>query len=130
MSAIEQRALLIDSKEARQDYIDDLKDQIKKEKKARKDLKKIAKLEEQLAQVSNHNNYNLMKINSLAGINELLQSGQYLDAKLQIPREQKFALEVIKNRDNLRNKIKFPITIDGRTVEVYNGAIAGQALQT
>ena len=44
-----------------------------------------------------------MKINSLAGINQLLQTGQYLDAKLQIPREQKFALELIKKRDLLRS---------------------------
>ena len=71
-----------------------------------------------------------MKINSLAGINQLLQTGQYLDAKLQIPREQKFALELIKKRDLLRSLAVVPLTIDGRTVEVYNGAFVGQTLQT
>lgn len=54
--------------------MDALKAQTEKEKKAAKDLKKIAKLQEELARVSNHNNYNLLKANSLASINTLLQN--------------------------------------------------------
>ena len=130
LSTADQRALLINDKDARDDYIKKLEDQIKAEKEASNDLKKIKKLEEKLAQVSNHNNYNLNVMNSLSGINSVLQNGTYLDAKLQIPREQKFALELIKKRDLLRSWAVVPLTIDGRTVEVYNGAFVGQALQT
>ena len=65
---------MINSPESRKDYIDDLKAQIKAEKKAAKDLKKIAKLQEELARVSNHINYNLLKANSLASINSILQN--------------------------------------------------------
>lgn len=54
--------------------MDDLEAQIKDGKKAAKDLKKIAKLQEELARVSNHNNYNLLKANSLASINSILQN--------------------------------------------------------
>jgi hypothetical protein len=54
--------------------MDDLKAQIKTNKDAADDLKKIAKLQEKLARVSNHNNYNLLKANSLASINSLLQN--------------------------------------------------------
>ena len=103
LSTADQRALLINDKDARDDYIKKLEDQIKAEKEASNDLKKIKKLEEKLAQVSNHNNYNLNVMNSLSGINSVLQNGTYLDAKLQIPREQKFALELIKKRDLLRS---------------------------
>ena len=129
-STADQRALLINDKDARKDYIKELKEQIKAEKKASKDLKKIRDLQEKLAQVSNHNNYNLNVMNSLSGINSVLQNGTYLDTKFQIPREQKFALELIKKRDLLRSWAVVPLTIDGRTVEVYNGAFVGQALQT
>ena len=125
----EERALLINSPESRKDYIDDLKAQIKAEKKAAKDLKKIAKLQEELARVSNHNNYNLLKANSLASINSLLQNWTYLDAKLQLPREQKFALELYKNREKLRFQPKVALTIDGSTVEVYNWSMINQSLQ-
>ncbi|MBB1543720.1 MAG: hypothetical protein HG456_003055 [candidate division SR1 bacterium] len=124
----EERALLINSPEARKDYMDDLKAQIEAEKKAANDLKKIAKLQEKLARVSNHNNYNLLKANSLASINNILQNGTYLDAKLQLPREQKFALELYKNREKLRFQPKVALTIDGSTVEVYNGSMIGQAV--
>ena len=124
----EERALLINSPESRKDYIDDLKAQIKAEKKAAKDLKKIAKLQEELARVSNHNNYNLLKANSLASINSLLQNWTYLDAKLQLPREQKFALELYKNREKLRFQPKVALTIDGSTVEVYNWSMIWQAV--
>ena len=103
LSPAEQRALFINDEDALDDYIDDRKAKIKQEKEKTAKLRKAAKLEEQLAKVRNRNNYNLMKINSLAGINQLLQTGQYLDAKLQIPREQKFALELIKKRDLLRS---------------------------
>ena len=130
LSTADQRALFINDEDALDDYIDDRKAKIKQEKEKTAKLRKAAKLEEQLAKVRNRNNYNLMKINSLAGINQLLQTGQYLDAKLQIPREQKFALELIKKRDLLRSWAVIPLTIDGRTVEVYNGAFVGQALQT
>jgi hypothetical protein len=65
---------LINSPEARKRYMDDLEAQIKDGKKAAKDLKKIAKLQEELARVSNHNNYNLLKANSLASINSILQN--------------------------------------------------------
>lgn len=129
-STADQRALLINDEDARKDYIKELKEQIKAEKKASKDLKKIRDLQEKLAQVSNHNNYNLNVMNSLSGINSVLQNGTYLDTKFQIPREQKFALELIKKRDLLRSWAVVPLTIDGRTVEVYNGAFVGQALQT
>ena len=129
-STADQRALFINDEDALDDYIDDRKAKIKQERKKTKKLREAAELEEELAKVRNHNNYNLMKINSLAGINQLLQTGQYLDAKLQIPREQKFALELIKKRDLLRSWAVVPLTIDGRTVEVYNGAFVGQALQT
>jgi hypothetical protein len=54
--------------------MDDLEAQIEAEKKATNDLKKIAKLQEKLARVSNHNNYNLLKANSLASINSILQN--------------------------------------------------------
>ena len=124
----EERALLINSPESRKDYIDDLKAQIKAEKKAAKDLKKIAKLQEELARVSNHNNYNLLKANSLASINSILQNWTYLDAKLQLPREQKFALELYKNREKLRFQPKVALTIDGNTVEVYNWSMIWQAV--
>ena len=124
----EERALLINSPESRKDYIDDLKAQIKAEKKAAKDLKKIAKLQEKLARVSNHNNYNLLKANSLASINSILQNWTYLDAKLQLPREQKFALELYKNREKLRFQPKVALTIDGSTVEVYNWSMIWQAV--
>ena len=124
----EERALLINSPESRKDYIDDLKAQIKAEKKATKDLKKIAKLQEELARVSNHNNYNLLKANSLASINSILQNWTYLDAKLQLPREQKFALELYKNREKLRFQPKVALTIDGSTVEVYNWSMIWQAV--
>ena len=124
----EERALLINSPESRKDYIDDLKAQIKAEKKAAKDLKKIAKLQEELARVSNHNNYNLLKANSLASINSILQNWTYLDAKLQLPREQKFALELYKNREKLRFQPKVALTIDGSTVEVYNWSMIWQAV--
>lgn len=130
LSTADQRALFINDEDALDDYIDDRKAKIKQERKKTKKLREAAELEEELAKVRNHNNYNLMKINSLAGINQLLQTGQYLDAKLQIPREQKFALELIKKRDLLRSWAVVPLTIDGRTVEVYNGAFVGQALQT
>ena len=103
LSPAEQRALFINDEDALDDYIDDSKAKIKQEEKKTAKLEKAAKLAEKLAEVRNHNNYNLMKINSLAGINQLLQTGQYLDAKLQIPREQKFALELIKKRDLLRS---------------------------
>ena len=129
-STADQRDLLINDEDARKDYIKELKEQIKAEKKASKDLKKIRDLQEKLAQVSNHNNYNLNVMNSLSGINSVLQNGTYLDTKFQIPREQKFALELIKKRDLLRSWAVVPLTIDGRTVEVYNGAFVGQALQT
>ena len=129
-STADQRALLINDEDARKDYIKELKEQIKAEKKASKDLKKIRDLQEKLAQVSNHNNYNLNVMNSLSGINSVLQNGTYLDTKFQIPREQKFALELIKKRDLLRSWAVVPLTIDGRTVEVYNGAFVGQSLQT
>lgn len=102
-STADQRALFINDEDALDDYIDDRKAKIKQERKKTKKLREAAELEEELAKVRNHNNYNLMKINSLAGINQLLQTGQYLDAKLQIPREQKFALELIKKRDLLRS---------------------------
>lgn len=124
----EERALLINSPEARQDYMDALKAQTEKEKKAAKDLKKIAKLQEELARVSNHNNYNLLKANSLASINTLLQNWTYLDAKLQLPREQKFALELYKNREKLRSDKRVSLTIDGSTVEVYNWSMLREAL--
>ena len=124
----EERALLINSPESRKDYIDDLKAQIKAEKKAAKDLKKIAKLQEELARVSNHINYNLLKANSLASINSILQNWTYLDAKLQLPREQKFALELYKNREKLRFQPKVALTIDGSTVEVYNWSMIWQAV--
>ena len=124
----EERALLINSPEARQDYMDDLKAQIEAEKKAANDLKKIAKLQEKLARVSNHNNYNLLKANSLASINSILQNWTYLDAKLQLPREQKFALELYKNREKLRFQPKVALTIDGSTVEVYNWSMIWQAV--
>ena len=124
----EERALLINSPESRKDYIDDLKAQIKAEKKAAKDLKKIAKLQEELARVSNHNNYNLLKANSLASINSILQNWTYLDAKLQLPREQKFALELYKNREKLRFQPKVALTIDGSTVEVYNWSMIWQSV--
>lgn len=124
----EERALLINSPEARKDYIEDLKAQIEAEKKATKDLKKIAKLQEKLARVSNHNNYNLLKANSLASINSILQNWTYLDAKLQLPREQKFALELYKNREKLRFQPKVALTIDGSTVEVYNWSMIWQAV--
>ena len=65
---------MINSPEARKRYMDDLEAQIEAEKKATNDLKKIAKLQEKLARVSNHNNYNLLKANSLASINSLLQN--------------------------------------------------------
>ena len=65
---------MINSPEARKDYMDDLKAQIEAEKKAANDLKKIAKLQEKLARVSNHNNYNLLKATSLASINNILQN--------------------------------------------------------
>ena len=129
-STADRRALLINDKDARNDYIEKLEDQIKKEKKARRGIERIKELEEKLAQVSNHNNYNLNVMNSLSGINSMLQNGTYLDTKFQIPREQKFALELIKKRDLLRSWAVVPLTIDGRTVEVYNGAFVGQALQT
>ena len=129
-STADQRALFINDEDALDDYIDDRKAKIKQERKKTKKLREAAELEEELAKVRNHNNYNLMKINSLAGINQLLQTGQYLDTKFQIPREQKFALELIKKRDLLRSWAVVPLTIDGRTVEVYNGAFVGQALQT
>ena len=129
-STADQRALLINDEDARKDYIKELKEQIKAEKKASKDLKKIRDLQEKLAQVSNHNNYNLNVMNSLSGINSVLQNGTYLDSTFQIPREQKFALELIKKRDLLRSWAVVPLTIDGRTVEVYNGAFVGQSLQT
>ena len=129
-STADQRALLINDEDVRKDYIKELKEQIKAEKKASKDLKKIRDLQEKLAQVSNHNNYNLNVMNSLSGINSVLQNGTYLDTKFQIPREQKFALELIKKRDLLRSWAVVPLTIDGRTVEVYNGAFVGQSLQT
>lgn len=103
LSTADQRALFINDEDARKDYIKELKEQIKAEKKASKDLKKIRELEEKLAQVSNHNNYNLNVMNSLSGINSVLQNGTYLDTKFQIPREQKFALELIKKRDLLRS---------------------------
>ena len=103
LSPAEQRALFINDEDALDDYIDDSKAKIKQEEKKTAKLEKAAKLAEKLAKVRNRNNYNLMKINSLAGINQLLQTGQYLDAKLQIPREQKFALELIKKRDLLRS---------------------------
>ena len=124
----EERALLINSSEARKDYMDDLKAQIEAEKKAANDLKKIAKLQEKLARVSNHNNYNLLKANSLASINSILQNWTYLDAKLQLPREQKFALELYKNREKLRFQPKVALTIDGSTVEVYNWSMIWQAV--
>ena len=124
----EERALLINSPEARKDYMDDLKAQIEAEKKAANDLKKIAKLQEKLARVSNHNNYNLLKANSLASINSILQNWTYLDAKLQLPREQKFALELYKNREKLRFQPKVDLTIDGSTVEVYNWSMIWQAV--
>ena len=124
----EERALLINSPEARQDYMDDLKAQIEAEKKAANDLKKIAKLQEKLARVSNHNNYSLLKANSLASINSILQNWTYLDAKLQLPREQKFALELYKNREKLRFQPKVALTIDGSTVEVYNWSMIWQAV--
>jgi len=124
----EERALLINSPEARKDYMDDLKAQIEAEKKAANDLKKIAKLQEKLARVSNHNNYNLLKANSLASINNILQNWTYLDAKLQLPREQKFALELYKNREKLRFQPKVALTIDGSTVEVYNWSMIWQAV--
>ena len=130
LSTADQRALLINDEDVRNDYIKKLEDQIKKEKKARRGIERIKELEEKLAQVSNHNNYNLNVMNSLSGINSVLQNGTYLDAKFQIPREQKFALELIKKRDLLRSWAVVPLTIDGRTVEVYNGAFVGQALQT
>ena len=130
LSTADQRALLINDEDARNDYIKKLEDQIKKEKKARRGIERIKELEEKLAQVSNHNNYNLNVMNSLSGINSMLQNGTYLDTKFQIPREQKFALELIKKRDLLRSWAVVPLTIDGRTVEVYNGAFVGQALQT
>ena len=129
-STADQRALLINDEDARKDYIKELKEQIKAEKKASKDLKKIRDLQEKLAQISNHNNYNLNVMNSLSGINSVLQNGTYLDSTFQIPREQKFALELIKKRDLLRSWAVVPLTIDGRTVEVYNGAFVGQSLQT
>lgn len=94
---------MINDEDARKDYIKELKEQIKAEKKASKDLKKIRDLQEKLAQVSNHNNYNLNVMNSLSGINSVLQNGTYLDSTFQIPREQKFALELIKKRDLLRS---------------------------
>ena len=124
----EERALLINSPEARNRYMDDLKAQIEAEKKAANDLKKIAKLQEKLARVSNHNNYNLLKANSLASINSILQNWTYLDAKLQLPREQKFALELYKNREKLRFQPKVALTIDGSTVEVYNWSMIWQAV--
>ena len=124
----EERALLINSPEARKDYIDDLKAQIEAEKKATKDFKKIAKLQEKLTRVANHNNYNLLKANSLASINSILQNWTYLDAKLQLPREQKFALELYKNRGKLRFQPKVALTIDGSTVEVYNWSMIWQAV--
>ena len=130
LSTADQRALLINDEDTRKDYIKELKEQIKAEKKASKDLKKIRDLQEKLAQVSNHNNYNLNVMNSLSGINSVLQNGTYLDSTFQIPREQKFALELIKKRDLLRSWAVVPLTIDGRTVEVYNGAFVGQSLQT
>ena len=129
-STADRRALLINDKDARNDYIEKLEKQIQIEKAASNDFKRIKKLEEKLAQVSNHNNYNLNVMNSLSGINSVLQNGTYLDTKFQIPREQKFALELIKKRDLLRSWAVVPLTIDGRTVEVYNGAFVGQALQT
>ena len=94
---------MINDGDVRNDYIKKLEDQIKKEKKARRGIERIKELEEKLAQVSNHNNYNLNVMNSLSGINSVLQNGTYLDAKFQIPREQKFALELIKKRDLLRS---------------------------
>ena len=103
LSTADQRALLINDEDARNDYIKKLEDQIKKEKKARRGIERIKELEEKLAQVSNHNNYNLNVMNSLSGINSMLQNGTYLDTKFQIPREQKFALELIKKRDLLRS---------------------------
>ena len=124
----EERALLINSPEARKRYMDDLKAQIEAEKKAANDLKKIAKLQEKLARVSNHNNYSLLKANSLASINSILQNWTYLDAKLQLPREQKFALELYKNRGKLRFQPKVALTIDGSTVEVYNWSMIWQAV--
>ena len=124
----EERALLINSPEARKRYMDDLEAQIEAEKKATNDLKKIAKLQEKLARVSNHNNYNLLKANSLASINSILQNWTYLDAKLQLPREQKFALELYKNREKLRFQPKVALTIDGSTVEVYNWSMIWQAV--
>ena len=124
----EERALLINSPEARKRYMDDLEAQIEAEKKAANDLKKIAKLQEKLARVSNHNNYNLLKANSLASINSILQNWTYLDTKLQLPREQKFALELYKNREKLRFQPKVALTIDGSTVEVYNWSMIWQAV--
>lgn len=94
---------MINDEDARNNYIKELKEQIKKEKKARRGIEEITKLEEKLAQVSNHNNYNLNVMNSLSGINSVLQNGTYLDSTFQIPREQKFALELIKKRDLLRS---------------------------
>ena len=124
----EERALLINSPEARKDYIEDLKSQIEAEKKATKDLKKIAKLQEKLTRVSNHNNYNLLKANSLASINSILQNWTYLDAKLQLPREQKFTLELYKNREKLRSDKRISLTIDGSTVEVYDWSVLREAV--
>ena len=94
---------MINDEDARKDYKKKLKKQIKEEQKAGKDREEIRKLQEKLAQVSNHNNYNLNVMNSLSGINSVLQNGTYLDTKFQIPREQKFALELIKKRDLLRS---------------------------
>lgn len=103
LSTADQRALLINDKDARKDYIKELKRKIKDERNAGDDLNIIAKLEEELARVSNHNNYNLNVMNSLSGINSVLQNGTYLDSTFQIPREQKFALELIKKRNLLRS---------------------------
>ena len=128
LSTADQRALFINDEDALDDYIDDRKAKIKQEKEKTAKLRKAAKLEEQLAKVRNRNNYNLMKINSLAGINQLLQTGQYLDAKLQLPREQKFALELYKNREKLRSDKRVSLTIDGSTVEVYDWSVLREAV--
>jgi hypothetical protein len=73
-----------------QDEVSRLKEEIKREKKAKKKLKKLHELEKQLAGLKNHNNYNYSAANTLEGINQALESGQYIDTPIAFLNERPF----------------------------------------
>ncbi len=97
------RTELVDNRYLLQDEVSRLKEEIKREKKAKKKLKKLHELEKQLAGLKNHNNYNYSAANTLEGINQALESGQYIDTPIAFLNERPFIWKLCDNLAQLRS---------------------------